>query len=412
MRVLIHDSHSGGGGAPGERDYIVGFFNPELVRQLALRGIEAVRVPGDGKRHPAFLEDYGAFVAPHYDADIYTTPPNGAPPHEGGWLWDRAAASLSAAEDDRLGAIIERRYKALEGEPPFRPGRRNANTRDYYGFRYTTAKTPGVIVELGVGAPVCNGHGQPKAPDHDWLRANVPQLAALMADSLAEFGGVVDPARIVLGPTRASLGQMRAFLARENPAAAAWVPELYLQHAAGAGIRAEIALAQAIKETGYFRFPGTAKAEWHNPAGLGVTGSPDVGNRFPTWDAGIRAHYGHLLNYFGDHKPEFCDVDQRHFGAGWVIARDRRPTPPADATGHLHLPNDVTELSQRWAAPGLTYGEDVAAIAEAILATSPEAEPSLWDERPDDTPATLGEVRRYARALADQPHANIGKGGH
>ena len=126
--------------------------------------------------------------------------------------------------------------------------------------------------------------------------------------------------------------------------------ELYMRLCPVAGIRTAIAYAQACHETNYFRFTGIARPEWQNPAGLGVTGAPDAGNRFPTKEAGVRAHLGHLLWYVGHYHPEagFCSYDQRHFG--WL-------------GGHKHLENDIRQLNGRWAVPGGNYGERITEIA-------------------------------------------------
>lgn len=126
------------------------------------------------------------------------------------------------------------------------------------------------------------------------------------------------------------------------------IPRLYSALAPQAGILPEVAFAQALKETANFNFGGTALPEWHNPAGLGVTGAPGVGNIFPDWETGIRAHLGHLLWYFGPHRPEFCQYDQRHFG------------------GHKNLPNDLRQLNGKWAIPGTNYGQSIDAIAKQI----------------------------------------------
>lgn len=108
-----------------------------------------------------------------------------------------------------------------------------------------------------------------------------------------------------------------------------------------AGIRTALAWAQACHETAYFRFPGMAQASWNNPAGIGVTGAPDAGNRFASKEDGVRAHLGHLLWYFGWNHPVkgFCEYDPRHEGI-------------LGFGGHKKLENDIRQLDGRWAVPG------------------------------------------------------------
>lgn len=188
MRFLLHDSHTpNGGGAPGEAEYIFA-LNDEIERRATAAGIVVTRVPGNQRAYPEFRRDYDAFIALHYDADIYRH--NGQ--KVGGWFWDRGKRSLTATTDDVLGHIFERRYSLLPNVPPH-ISRRNANTWDYYAFRLTSRKTPGIIVELGVGAPA--------APDHDWLRANVPAIANVVVATFLEFVGQDAPHVTVNGDT-------------------------------------------------------------------------------------------------------------------------------------------------------------------------------------------------------------------
>lgn len=129
--------------------------------------------------------------------------------------------------------------------------------------------------------------------------------------------------------------------------------QLYKMEGPRAGVRADIALAQALKETASFNYGGTAKAEWNNPAGLGVTGAPDVGNRFLTKHDGVIAHLQHLLMYFQAAHTPYCfpTIDQRHFA-------------------HRGYPDDVRQLDGHWAVPGVGYGDSVTKLlpqAQALL---------------------------------------------
>lgn len=179
MKALIHRSHhasarpDGWSGAPDEARYI-GQLVDRIVAAAALLGIEVFTVDGDLGDHPDFHDPtYSVFLAPHYESDTHGV---GAT----GWFWGRAASSPSALEDDALGAIFARRYRALPGVPPEREDWTTLNVRDYYGFRLTRA-VPGILIELGIGAP--------GARDHDWLRAHLDDIARVFALTLAEYGG-------------------------------------------------------------------------------------------------------------------------------------------------------------------------------------------------------------------------------
>lgn len=130
---------------------------------------------------------------------------------------------------------------------------------------------------------------------------------------------------------------------------------IYAYEGPAAGIRPEVALAQALHETSRFAFGGTAQASWNNPAGLGVTGAPGVGNVFPTKRAGVIAHLQHLLMYFTAAHTDYCVpvIDQRHYA-------------------HRGYGNDVHQLDGHWAVPGVGYGD-------AILSLLPEAKKILGE---------------------------------
>jgi hypothetical protein len=295
-----------------------------IVTKLTTIGVSVTTVDGDLQDHPEFHRDYDAFIAPHYDANVYSG--------VGGSFWGRAQYSLTAEEDDRLGGIFWRRYSALPGKPADHFERINANVTNYYGFRLTSAKTPGILVEHGVGAQ--------GAPDYQWLRGDIEGIAQTWVDTLVEFTGYQQPA-----PTdMLVLAQSGTFL---DPAG--WA-DLYRQEAPKAGIRAEVAYAQALHETDYFKFTRIARPEWNNPAGLGVLGPPDIGNRFASKRDGVVAHLQHLLMYFAPAHTPYCTpptLDQRHYG-------------------HRGYPNDIRQLNGHWAVPGDGYGEAILAIVKKI----------------------------------------------
>ena len=122
---------------------------------------------------------------------------------------------------------------------------------------------------------------------------------------------------------------------------------IYALESLRAGVRADIALAQALHETNRFTFTGTAKPEWNNPAGLGVTGAPDIGNRFPTKEDGVIAHLQHLLMYFTPAHTPYCTptIDQRHFA-------------------HKGLADDIRKLDGAWAVPGVGYGDAILKLVQ------------------------------------------------
>lgn len=388
MKILIHRSHhsatraDGWSGAPDEARWTREDLIPRIVAATQARGITVVLVDGDGGssdnpmgNHPEFAADYDAFIAPHYEANIHGP----VDARESGSFWGRAAASVTPVSDDRLGTIFWRRYSLLAGKPPDKFGWKGVNVTDYYGFRLTSDKTPGILVEHGVGAP--------GAPDFQWLRDNVQAIANVWADTFVEFGTLAPsvPDKYVAF----SVG--RAFTVPATPAQALAeeYAALYRQEAPKAGYRPELAFAQAWKETGKFTFLTAAgtppasgyDASWNNPAGLGVTGAAGVGNRFTSKLEGVRAHLQHLIWYMGalPHlQTPYCFTlsDQRHFGE------------------HKFLGNDIRKLNGKWAIPGDTYGESISDIADALPLPAPvPVPPVLTPEQEAHRVYELAEAR-------------------
>ncbi len=73
--------------------------------------------------------------------------------------------------------------------------------------------------------------------------------------------------------------------------------QIYYEEAAAEGVRAEVAFAQAMKETGFLRFGGSVSITQYNFAGLGATGNGVSGNGFGSVRNGVRAQIQHLKAY-------------------------------------------------------------------------------------------------------------------
>ena len=78
------------------------------------------------------------------------------------------------------------------------------------------------------------------------------------------------------------------------------------------GVRQDLAFAQALVETGFFRFGGDVKPEQNNFCGLGTTGGGVKGAHFKTPEIGVRAHIQHLLAYTTQKHPSTKIVDPRY----------------------------------------------------------------------------------------------------
>jgi hypothetical protein len=140
--------------------------------------------------------------------------------------------------------------------------------------------------------------------------------------------------------------------------------KLYVVYGRRFGIRADMAWAQMIHETGYGDYGGDVKPEQNNMAGIGATGGVP-GNSFATAELGVVAQFAHLAWYiYPDHLDDpYCRSsldptvpgDPRHFVINGLPHRGNVRT--------------VIDLSGRWAVPGIGYGAALQHIANGIEVT-------------------------------------------
>lgn len=260
--------------------------------------------------------------------------------------------------------------------------RADNNTTDmarYYA--YDLVKTPGpeVLVEHGF---VSN----PK--ERRWLHRNSDKLARAEYSALvkhfeldtlaATTEPVVPTARTVptgspgdatpltprsriLADPRVSLNQLRvALLGRPHggysESQVRRIAKIYLDTCSPVGVDPLVAAAQMVLETGNLT-SFWSQPPRRNPAGIGVTGAPGVGLKFPSWPVAVRAHVGRLLAYAladGDESPaQRALVDE---------ALAARPLPPEKRASAKTLRG----LARSWATDP-EYADKIARVANGIL---------------------------------------------
>jgi hypothetical protein len=143
------------------------------------------------------------------------------------------------------------------------------------------------------------------------------------------------------------------WLATEKPVPRITVPlgdfiELYITEGQDERIDGEIALCQAIHETGWFQYPGDVQPHQNNYAGIGATGGGEPGNSFPSARIGVRAHIQHLKAYA---DPNITEAELVH---PCVDPRFKYVTKGSAKTWE--------SLGGKWAVPGFGYGERILAI--------------------------------------------------
>lgn len=156
----------------------------------------------------------------------------------------------------------------------------------------------------------------------------------------------------ILGEATVTQEQMIRYIKTHHP-----IPKLncsleelvgyYYEEAGKEGIRADVALCQALKETGFFQYGNDVKPSQNNFCGLGATGNKAPGYSFLTPQRGVRAHIQHLLAYASEEMPKENLVDPRY-----EVLVTRYPQYHGTVKYWIGL-------NGRWAVPGNHYGQDI-----------------------------------------------------
>ena len=144
------------------------------------------------------------------------------------------------------------------------------------------------------------------------------------------------------------------------------IVDLYWEEAEREGIRPDMALSQALLETGYFNFGGAVEPWQHNFCGLGTVGNGVQGAAFKTTREGVRAHIQHLLAYTSHDLPKTKLIDPRY-----------------EKAHNLRLQNGLitkwSGLNWTWAMGG-EYAEKVINTHQLML-RCPDKEPEgMWTD--------------------------------
>ncbi|MGX6443713.1 SPOR domain-containing protein [Neobacillus sp. K501] len=154
---------------------------------------------------------------------------------------------------------------------------------------------------------------------------------------------------LILGPISISAEQMNQFAKSINPKA----PELgalYQTLGGYYGIRGDVAFAQALHETDYFRYTGDVRTEQNNYSGIGATGGEQRGASFATPEEGVLAHLQHLYAYAttAPLPNQYNLVDPRFH----LVQRGSAPA--------------WVDLNGKWAVPGDQYGQSILNLYERM----------------------------------------------
>lgn len=222
-----------------------------------------------------------------------------------------------------------------------------------------------------------------------WLSvdANLDKLAVAEAELLADYFGVNDtPKTEIMGEANATAQQMALFCRSKNAepkltsCTLEQLAEIFLEEGKAEGVRGDVAFAQSLHETGYFKFGGIVLPSQNNYAGIGALNGNATGQAatFPDPRTGVRAQIQHLKAYASTEPLVNTCVDPR------FSLVTRGSAPYVEWLGTADNPN-----GKGWAVPGSGYGANVVKLLGQIMAQeapespSPAPEPDPLANYPD-----------------------------
>ena len=224
-----------------------------------------------------------------------------------------------------------------------------------------------------------------------WLSkdANLDKLAVAEADILAEFFGMESSTETektaIMGKAQATAQQMALFCRSKNSTpqltscSLEQLAEMFIEEGEAEGVRGDVAFAQSLHETGYFKFGGIVLPTQNNYAGIGALNGNATGQAasFPDPRTGVRAQIQHLKAYASTEALVNECVDPRF---SLVV---RGVAPYVEWLGAADNPQ-----GRGWAVPGSGYGANIVKLLGQIMAQeTPQApaEPEN-DGYPEGTP--------------------------
>lgn len=224
-----------------------------------------------------------------------------------------------------------------------------------------------------------------------WLSkdANLDKLAVAEADILAEFFGMESSTETektaIMGKAQATAQQMALFCRSKNSTpqltscSLEQLAEIFIEESEAEGVRGDVAFAQSLHETGYFKFGGIVLPTQNNYAGIGALNGNATGQAasFPDPRTGVRAQIQHLKAYASTEALVNECVDPRFS----LVARG--VAPYVEWLGAADNPQ-----GRGWAVPGAGYGANIVKLLGQIMAQeTPQApaEPEN-DGYPEGTP--------------------------
>lgn len=181
----------------------------------------------------------------------------------------------------------------------------------------------------------------------------------------------------IMGKAKASAQQMALFARSKNaepqlPACSLeQLAQFFLEEGEAEGVRGDVAFAQSLHETGFFKYGGIVLPTQNNYAGIGALNGNATGQAatFPAPRTGVRAQIQHLKAYASTEPLVNACVDPR------FSLVTRGSAPYVEWLGAADNPN-----GKGWAVPGSGYGANVVKLLSQIMAQEAPESPSLAPE--------------------------------
>lgn len=208
----------------------------------------------------------------------------------------------------------------------------------------------------------------------------------------------------IMGTTQATVSQMVSFAMKGNKepqlpsCTLKELAEIFVSEAKVEGVRADVAWAQSLHETGYFKYGGIVKASQNNYAGIGALNGNAEGQaaNFPTPTIGVRAQIQHLKAYASKEALVNECVDPRFS----LVTRGSAEF--VEWLGVADNPN-----GKGWAYLGRGYGASVISLLNGILKEEKEVEDGIpqWQKDALDTlveKKVVGDRAYWSKRLGEK----------
>ena len=212
------------------------------------------------------------------------------------------------------------------------------------------------------------------------------QFKAKVAAKLAELNGAGTDApteeakTAIMGEIQATAQQMALYCRSKNAepkitsCSLEELAEMYLEEGRAEGVRGDVAWAQSLHETGFFKFSGIVQPGQNNFAGIGALNGNAEGQTatFPDPRTGVRAQIQHLKAYASKEPLVNTCVDPRFS----LVTR-------GSAEFVEWLGASDNPQGKGWAVPGKGYGASVVKLLGAVMAQETPQSPA---EPPEPDP--------------------------